>query len=127
MDKRHKVVAGLRDAIAYAKGDASRARVTRIDVPQCIDVKKLREGLNMSQPEFALKFGFSLGTLRQWEQGRRAPDGAARVLLTVISHSPKAVEKALETEARRVAVSFARQGRAAKPKLGLVDQSGQTK
>lgn len=102
MDKRHKVVAGLRDAIAYAKGDASVARVTRYDVPHSIDVKKLREKLGMSQPEFALKFGFSLGTLRQWEQGRRSPEGPARILLTVISHSPKTVKNALEKEARKV-------------------------
>ena len=103
MDKRHKVVAGLREAIAYAKGNPSQTRVTRYDVPQNIDVKKLREKLGMTQPEFALKFGFSLGTLRQWEQGRRSPEGPARVLLTVISHSPAAVKKALETEARKVA------------------------
>lgn len=101
MDKRHKVVAGLRDAIAYAKGDRSRARVSTYDVPQSIDVKNIREQLGMSQPEFALKFGFSLGTLRQWEQGRRSPEGPARVLLTVISHRPDAVEKALEAEARK--------------------------
>src|SRR5438105_11110825 len=103
MDKRQKVIAGLRDAIAFAKGDKSRARVTLYDVPQSIDVKKLRERLGMSQPEFALKFGFSLGTLRQWEQGRRSPDGPARVLLTVISHSPTTVKNALEKEARRLA------------------------
>lgn len=102
MDKRHKVVAGLRDAIAYAKGDTSVARVTRYDVPQSIDVRKLREKLGMSQSEFALKFGFSLGTLRQWEQGRRSPEGPARILLTVISHSPKTVKNALEKEARKV-------------------------
>ena len=103
MDNGHKVISGLRDAIAYAKGDHSRARVTRYNVPQSIDVKKLREKLKMSQPEFALKFGFSLGTLRQWEQGRRLPDGPARVLLTVISHSPAAVKNALEKEARKMA------------------------
>ena len=103
MDKRDKVIAGLRDAIAFAKGDGARGRVTPYDVPHGIDVKKLREKLKMSQAEFALKFGFSLGTLRQWEQGRRLPDGPARVLLTVISHSPVAVEKALAKEARKVA------------------------
>ena len=102
MDNRHKATAGLRDAIAYAKGDRSRARITQYNVPQDVDVKKLRERLGMSQPEFALKFGFSLGTLRQWEQGRRAPEGPARVLLTVISHSPEAVKKALEKQARKV-------------------------
>src|ERR1700736_1076046 len=97
MTKRHKIVAGLRQAIAYAKGSPSQVRLTRYNVPENIDVKKLREGLGMSQPEFALLFGFSLGTLRQWEQGRRYPDGPARVLLTVISHSPQVVKDALES------------------------------
>ena len=59
----------------------------------------MRESLKMSQAEFALKFGFSLGTLRQWEQGRRHPDGAARVLLTVIKRDPEAVSNALCKEA----------------------------
>jgi putative transcriptional regulator len=67
-----------------------------------MDVKKLRQKLGMSQPEFALKFGLSLGTLRQWEQGRRSPEGPARVLMIVISHSPEAVKEALEIEARKV-------------------------
>ena len=102
MDKRHKVVAGMREAIAYAKGEHSRARTTSYNVPQDIDVKKLRERLGMSQPEFALRFGFSLGTLRQWEQGRRSPEGPGRVLLTVISHCPDAVTEALAKEAQKI-------------------------
>jgi putative transcriptional regulator len=107
MTKRHKIVAGLHDAISHAKGASNKARITRYQVPDNIDVKKLREGLDMSQPEFALRFGFNLGTLRQWEQGRRYPDGAARVLLTVITHRPEAVREALAMEAvpeRRAAV-----------------------
>ena len=105
MKKGHKIVAGLHEAISHAKGASQQARITRYKVPDNIDVKKLREGLCMSQPEFALRYGFNLGTLRQWEQGRRYPDGAARVLLTVISHRPKAVEEALEAAPeRRVAV-----------------------
>ena len=103
MRKRHKIVAGLQEAISYAKGAPANARTTRYNVPENIDVKKLREGLGMSQPEFALRFGFSLGTLRQWEQGRRLPDGAARVLLTVISHSPETVNEALEAIPTRCA------------------------
>jgi putative transcriptional regulator len=105
MAKGHKIVRGFRQAISYAKGSSSQVRVTRYNVPENIDVKKLREGLGMSQPEFALRFGFNIGTLRQWEQGRRYPDGPARVLLTVISHSPDAVKRALEaTPQRRIAV-----------------------
>jgi putative transcriptional regulator len=99
MAKRHKIVRGLRQAISYAKDAPSQVRLTRYNVPDNIDVKKLREGLGMSQPEFALRFGFNLGTLRQWEQGRRYPDGPARVLLTVISHSPETVKEALQAAA----------------------------
>jgi len=98
MAKRHKIVAGLREAISYAKGGPSQVRVTRINVPDNIDVRAVRERLSMSQAEFALRYGFSLGTLRQWEQGRRYPDGSARVLLTVIAHEHEAVEKALRQE-----------------------------
>src|SRR5262245_13283517 len=101
MARRHKIVTGLQEAISYAKGAPAKARTTRYKVPDNIDVKKLREGLRMSQPEFALRFGFNLGTLRQWEQGRRYPDGAARVLLTVISHSPEVVNQALEAVSER--------------------------
>lgn len=105
MKDRHKIVSGLREAISYANGDAAKVRLTRYNVPENIDVKKLREGLGMSQPEFALLFGFSLGTLRQWEQKRRYPDGAARVLLTVIRHNADAVKEALTAAPeRRVAV-----------------------
>ena len=100
MSQRHKIVAGLREAISYAKGDVTRARVTKFDVPDTINVKKVREAMGLSQPEFAVRFGFSLATLRQWEQGRRQPEGPARVFLTVIKHDPTAVNKALRKAAR---------------------------
>ena len=90
-----KIIAGLRDALAHARGDRSRARVTTVRVP-VVDVSAIRRKLGMSQQEFARRFGFSLGTLRGWEQGRRMPEGSARVLLCVIAHNPRAVIKALE-------------------------------
>jgi putative transcriptional regulator len=90
-----KIIAGLRDALAHAKGDRSGVKEHTIRVP-VINVKELRNELGMSQPEFALRFGFPLGTLRGWEQGRRVPDGPSRVLLTVIAREPKAVLRALE-------------------------------
>jgi putative transcriptional regulator len=65
------------------------------EISTAVDVKKLRHSLRMSQPEFALSFGFNLATLRRWEQGRREPDKAARTFLTVISRSPEAVITAL--------------------------------
>ena len=61
-----------------------------------VDVRELRKGLNMSQPQFAKRFRLNLGTLRQWEQGRRHPDDAARALLRLISRVPKVVEDVFE-------------------------------
>lgn len=60
-----------------------------------IDVAALRKRLGMSQGVFARKYGLSVGTIRDWEQGRSQPDGPARVLLQVIDREPQAVERAL--------------------------------
>jgi putative transcriptional regulator len=49
----------------------------------------------MTQEEFARQFGFSVNTLRHWEQGRRVPEGPTRAYLLVIDRAPKAVQKAL--------------------------------
>jgi putative transcriptional regulator len=52
----------------------------------------------MTQGEFAGRFGFSINTLRHWEQGRRVPEGPTRAYLLVIDRNPKAVQKALRGE-----------------------------
>ena len=59
------------------------------------DIAATRRRLGLSQAEFAAWFGISPGTLRNWEQGRRVPDGPARVLLRVIEREPDAVRRAL--------------------------------
>ena len=59
------------------------------------DVKKLREGMKLSQARFAAMLGISVGTLRNWEQGRRRPEGPARALLRVAAVHPEAVLDAL--------------------------------
>ncbi len=89
------ILRGARDALAYARGDKSRGRATVVHVPEQVDVKAVRKRLGLSQTAFAARFGFSVGTLRDWEQKRRRPEGPARVLLTVIDREPKAVERAL--------------------------------
>ena len=75
-------------------GEDIPARVTTVQVPT-IDVRAVRRNLGLSQSQFAAKFGFQPATLRNWEQGRTRPDGAARVLLAVIARHPDAVEDAL--------------------------------
>ena len=58
--------------------------------------KIIRRALGLSQEEFAARFHIPLGTLRDWEQGRKAPDAAARAYLIVIGRNPSAVAEALQ-------------------------------
>jgi DNA-binding transcriptional regulator YiaG len=62
-----------------------------------VDVKSLRQQQGLSQSEFATLYGIDEDTLKNWEQGRNAPDGPAKVLLAVIKTCPSAVIGALTT------------------------------
>ena len=63
--------------------------------PSRVNVAAVRRRLKMSQAAFAARFGLDLTALHAWEQGRRKPDRAARVLLAVIDREPDAVLRAL--------------------------------
>ena len=86
---------GLKEALAYAEGKADEGAY-RVRVPRRIDVKAIRTRLEMTQEEFAGRFGFSVNTLRHWEQGSRQPEGPTRAYLLVIDRAPKAVQRALQ-------------------------------
>ena len=86
---------GLEEAVAYARGEAN-VEAYRIHVPKRVDVRAIRTKLGMTQEEFAGRFGFSVNTLRHWEQGKRQPEGPTRAYLLVIDRAPKAVQKALD-------------------------------
>ena len=58
--------------------------------------KIIRRALKLSQQEFAAQFHISIGTLRDWEQDRAEPDGAAKAYLKVIAREPDLVRRALE-------------------------------
>jgi putative transcriptional regulator len=88
------IMAGLEDALAYAKGESSRGQETVVEIP-AVDVRAARQRLGLTQPDFAKAFGVSVATIRNWEQHRRQPKGAARVLLTVIERNPAAIMDAL--------------------------------
>ena len=77
-----------------AEGTADSGRYG-VHIPEDIDVKAIRAKLDMTQEEFAGRFGFSINTLRHWEQGRRVPEGPTRAYLLVIDRYPMAVQKAL--------------------------------
>jgi putative transcriptional regulator len=54
-------------------------------------VTMIRERTGLSQSRFAQLLGVSARTLQEWEQGRRAPSGAARTLLEIAHKNPKAL------------------------------------
>jgi putative transcriptional regulator len=76
-----EVLDGLRE---IKRGEYSRV----INVP---GVAKIREKTGLSQSRFASLLGVSVRTLQDWEQGRRAPSGAARTLLLVADKNPRAL------------------------------------
>jgi putative transcriptional regulator len=63
-------------------------RIFDFDQP---DVRSIRKKYGLSQEKFAILLGISVSTLRNWEQGRRKPEGAARVLLNVAAIHPEAL------------------------------------
>lgn len=67
----------------------------RIERGDIVDVRTLREHLGLSQAGFAQRYGFSVETIRQYEQGKRTPTGPVRTLLRVIAAEPDAVTRAL--------------------------------
>jgi putative transcriptional regulator len=77
------------DARPLTTADLKRMKRT----PQ---IKVIRRALVLTQEEFAARYHISLGTLRDWEQGRATPDQPTQAYLTVIARSPEGVQRALE-------------------------------
>lgn len=84
-----RIASGLVDAIALADGQARHGQ----NGP--IDVKAIRRASGMTQQAFARTYGFTLGALRDWEQGRKRPERSAQVLLRVIAEAPDTVARAV--------------------------------
>ena len=68
------------------------------ETPALPAVRDLRRRAQLTQLEFAARLGVPVETIRNWEQGKRAPRGPARALLAVIAHSPETVFAALATD-----------------------------
>lgn len=71
--------------------------------PRVPRVKVIRRALKLSQDDFAAQFHIPIGTLRDWEQGRKEPDAAAKAYLRVIAREPDVVRKALLPRRRTAA------------------------
>ena len=88
----NELVTSIQEAGDIKRGTRKPSRVFEISP---VDIKAVRRKLRRTQSEFAFMIGVSVSTLRNWEQGRRSPDGPARALLKVATENPEAIEQAL--------------------------------
>jgi putative transcriptional regulator len=95
----HELAAGVREGGAILRSEAESSRTFVVDGPS---IKRLRASYKLSQEKFAALFGISVGTLRNWEQGRRTPEGPAKVLLQVAAKHPRAVWNVARSSPRQI-------------------------
>jgi putative transcriptional regulator len=89
---------GLAPAMPEPIAPPTTPDVTSGETPTLPAVRDLRRRAQLTQLEFAARLGVPVETIRNWEQGKRAPRGPARALLAVIAHSPETVFAALATD-----------------------------
>jgi putative transcriptional regulator len=90
-----------RHAAAMADPDCKPIRQEDLArMPRVPQVSIIRRALKLSQDDFAARFHIPVGTLRDWEQGRKEPDAAARAYLRVIAREPETVRRALTQSPR---------------------------
>ena len=87
-----RMIRSAEEALAFAVGEKTEGFV----VHKPVDVKALRNRPKLAQPEFAARFGLSVGAVRDWEQGRAVPDRPAQALLRVIEAEPEIVRRVLQ-------------------------------
>ena len=97
----YEIEEALGEVVAHVKGETPLScRI--VDDPAAERITALRKRLKLSRQKFADRFGLDIRAVQDWEQGRRRPDRAARVLLTVIDYNPDAVIHALSGEGSAV-------------------------
>lgn len=87
-----RVMDGLSEALEHARAEPTHVRV---HVPKNVNVVAIRRKTGLSQAMFSARIGVSTATLRNWEEGRRQPEGPARVLLALVAKRPEIVEDLL--------------------------------
>ena len=91
-----EIIAGAEHALAYLKGDKTKGRAYKVRARD-INVKAIRENLDMTQEVFSETFAIPVSTLKKWETNNRVPEGPTKAYLTVIEKNPRAVKKALHS------------------------------
>jgi putative transcriptional regulator len=93
----NELVESVREGMAILRGESVPSRAFVAEDP---DVTGIRTQCQLSRQEFANRIGVSVRTVREWEQGKRAPRGPARVLLEVAAKHPEAVRDVLQSRVR---------------------------
>lgn len=88
------LLASIQQGGEILRGESKASREFNFDNP---DVKAIREQYGLTQSKFAELLGISIATLRNWEQGRRRPEGPARILLSVAAKHPEAILDSVHT------------------------------
>jgi putative transcriptional regulator len=91
MTDEEVLAAALSDPDAQPITLGTDEEMAKIGLHRIVNTRKLRDRLGLTQEEFAAKYRIPVGTLRDWEQGRKFPDAPARAYLTVIEKDPNAV------------------------------------
>jgi len=92
--KGSRIIQSMKEAVAISRDELAKDAYS-VHIPEQIDVKTIRSKMKLSQAAFAKRFGLSIHALRNWEQGKRQPDPAARAYLKIIEKIPDIVSKVL--------------------------------
>ncbi len=84
----NELVESIREAGSIRRGELPPSRAFVVDGP---NIKQIRSNFDLSQSQFAAMLGISISTLRNWEQGRRTPNGPAKILLQVAARHPDSI------------------------------------
>ena len=94
-----EILTGLEEIKSWKAGK-KQLKTSEVHFPKAVDVVAIRKQMGLSQDGFAALMGVSVATLRNWEQGRREPQGSARALLQVAKVQPDALTKAITAQAQ---------------------------
>jgi putative transcriptional regulator len=92
-----ELIPSMHEGGAILRGETPAARSFTFLPP---DIRGIRDSFGLTQEQFAALLGISVRTLRNWEQGRRVPEGPARVLLQVAAKHPEAVLDVVQSKVR---------------------------
>lgn len=94
----NNLIKGLEDVRDFQSGKRESFVIhTPASVPETVDVRAIRKAEGLTQEEFAKRYGFTKGAIRDWEQRRRQPERSARILLTLIAREPETVRRVIQT------------------------------